>query len=363
MESTPGAGLYETAQNLFGRASGYKPAPPDPGEPLYAPVFAFADAPPPPKVDLRPYMAPIDDQGDTSSCVAHAVAGAYEYWLKKSGQTTHNLSRLFIYYNARLKEGCADKDDGCQIKLAMQSLKTFGAPPEIEWPFEPDLVLEKPLDDVYQDAAPFRVAEMQRVPIDLDLWRKALAEGKPVVFGVLLYKGFDSCTKRGGVVPMPAPDELARKKHSGHSMCAVGYNDAEKVFIIRNSWGDDFGDKGYCYLPYAYLMNPKLNEGDCWTFHPQLAAPPPTETWSHDPSPVTNSGKGVDFPIETYSIEDYAHIAFDLFVLARQALASDAQKTDPTAASSAREDLSREFGKVDWGALAGTILGKLTGGK
>jgi hypothetical protein len=358
--------LYQTSEALFGRASGYRPMPSGLVAAQYRPVFGFADIPPPPKVDLRPLMAPIDDQGDTSSCVAHAVAGAYDYWLKKSGQTSQNLSRMFIYYNARLSEGCEDKDEGCVIHLAMDSLKTYGACPEVEWPFDTDLLFEKPVDDVYQDAAPLKVDDLEQMPVDLDLWRKALAEGKPIVFGCLLYKSFDSCDQTGGVVPMPAPEELGRKKHSSHSMCAVGYNDAERVFIVRNSWGTDFGDQGYCYMPYAYLTNPKLNEGDCWVFKPQFSAPPPQETWSNDPSPVTNGGEGVDFPIEAYSVEDYAHIALDLFLLARQAFVSDKASDDVQQyVEPARQDLEREIGKVNWGQfasdVAANVLGKLSG--
>ncbi|CAF1283762.1 unnamed protein product [Rotaria sordida] len=57
----------------------------------------------PPKVDLRPDMTPIEDQSQIGSCTANCLAGAYEYLTKKSNGMNMDVSRLFIYYNARIK--------------------------------------------------------------------------------------------------------------------------------------------------------------------------------------------------------------------------------------------------------------------
>jgi C1A family cysteine protease len=301
-----------------GKASGYKAMAAKPGAPQYQPAIAVKFGKLPNKVDLRPLMTPVEDQGQTSSCVANAVAGAYEYWIKKASKQDHNISRLFVYYNARWRDGSQDKDEGSVIQLAMEGLSKFGACPETVWPFDPHLILKKPGAEAYKDGAPYKVQDMAQVPLKLEAWKQALAEGKPIVFGCELFDSFDECTQKGGVVPMPAPDDIARKKHSGHSMCAVGYSDTEKVFIVRNSWGTDFGDKGYCYMPYAYLMSPKFNDGDCWVFVPKVPMQPPRETWIDNTDPVTNDGKGVDFKIETYTIEDYSKVAVDLFEHARR---------------------------------------------
>ena len=50
----------------------------------------------PPKVDLRGKMTKIEDQGETSSCVANAVAGSYEYWVKRATEQDYDVSRLFV---------------------------------------------------------------------------------------------------------------------------------------------------------------------------------------------------------------------------------------------------------------------------
>ena len=296
-----------------GKAAGYKSMEARPGAPQYQASLSVKTGKLPNKVDLRSLMTPVEDQGQTNSCVANAVAGAYEYWVKKATKSDENISRLFVYYNARWRDGSQDKDEGSVIQFAMEGLSKFGACTEKSWPFDKRLIVKKPNGDAYKFAAPNRVQDMAQVPLELDAWKQALAEGKPIVFGCLLFDSFDQCTDKGGVVPMPEPDALARGTHSGHSMCAVGYSDTEKVFIIRNSWGSDWGDKGYCYMPYSYLLNPKLNMGDCWVFVPRVPLPPPRDVWSDDETPVTNDGRGVDFKIDTYSITDYEHITIDLF--------------------------------------------------
>lgn len=301
-----------------GRAAGYVAMAAKPGAAQYQPSAAVKFVKLPNIVDLRPLMTPVEDQGQTSSCVANAVVGAYEYWVKKATRQDDDISRLFVYYNARWRDGSQDKDEGSVIQLAMEGLAKFGACSEKVWPFDKKLLLQKPGADAYKDAAPRRVQDMAQVPLTVEAWKQALAEGKPIVFGCLLFDSFDQCNARGGVVPMPAPEDLSRKSHSGHAMCAVGYSDTEKVFIVRNSWGSKWGDKGYCYMPYDYLMNSRFNDGDCWVFVPRVPMPPPRDVWSDTTRPVTNDGRGVDFVINPYTVEDYARVAIDLFETVRR---------------------------------------------
>lgn len=297
-----------------GRASGYRAMAAREDAPKYQAGISVKYAKLPNKVDLRPMMTAVEDQGQTNSCVANAVAGAWEYWIKRSTRQDLNVSRLFVYYNARWRDGSQDKDEGSVIQLAMESLSKFGACGEDVWPFDKRLILKKPGADAYKAAASNKVQDMQHVPLELEAWKQALAEGKPIVFGCVLFKSFDEASKRGGVVPMPSPNDLARAAHGGHAMCAVGYNDSERVFIVRNSWGSNWGDKGYCYMPYDYLLNRKFNFGDSWVFVPRVPLPPPRDVWSDSTDPVTNDGRGVDFVISPYSIDDYINITVDFFV-------------------------------------------------
>lgn len=289
-----------------------------PGSKKFAASPKIASAKLPRKVDLRPKMTKIEDQGETSSCVANAVAGSFEYWVKEATKKDYDVSRLFVYFNARWRNGDQDKDEGSVIQLAMEGLKEFGACSEEKWPFKKPLLLKKPNGEAYKEADQAKIKEMAQVPLELTAWKQALASGYPIVFGCLLFESFDECNKRGGVVPMPNPNDLSRESHGGHSMCVVGYSDKEQVFIVRNSWGDKWGDKGYCYMPYDYLMNPQFNGGDSWVFVPETPIENPEDTWIDDDKPVTDDGRGVTFVINPYTIDDYKKVKItwweDVFV-------------------------------------------------
>lgn len=339
-----------------GKASGYTPMAAKPDAPQYQPALSVKFGKLPNKVDLRPLMTPIEDQGDTMSCVANAVAGAYEYWVKKATKQDTNISRLFVYYNARWRDGSQDKDEGSVIQLAMDGLAKFGACNEQVWPFDKRLVIKKPGADAYQEGAAWKVQDMAQVPTTLEAWKQAIAEGKPIVFGIALFDSFDKCSQRGGVVEMPSPEDVARASHSGHAMCAVGYSDTEKVFIVRNSWGPDWGDKGYCYMPYAYLLNPKFNDGDNWVFVPKVPMQPPREVWSDDTRPVTNDGRGVDFVIERFRVEDYEHVAFDFFERVRKPFNTFISQDFSQYVSFARQSLWQSMESFDYRSfLASTV--------
>jgi len=95
----------------------------------------------------------------------------------------------------------------------------------------------------------------QYVSLDADLTqlKTCLASGSPFVFGIRLYPSFETAdVAHTGFVPMPAEDEA---QIGGHALVAVGYDDLGRNFIVRNSWGADWGDAGYCYLPYGYITN------------------------------------------------------------------------------------------------------------
>ncbi|EIJ42289.1 cysteine protease [Beggiatoa alba B18LD] len=240
----------------------------------------------PAKVDLRPYMTEVEDQKNTSSCVANAVAGAYEYLAKRHlGEDSYNVSRLFIYYNARYYRSWENEDKGSFIADAIKGLSEYGACSEETWEFDVKSVTTEPDGDAYDEAANFLVESTELLPVDLTAWKSALAEGNPIIFGISLFKSFDSHKKKG-LVPMPSPQETARASHGGHAMLCVGYSDNDQVFIVRNSWGSDWGDNGYCYIPYRYLINPQLNSGDCWVIKQLDNFDIDESSWSDDDESV-----------------------------------------------------------------------------
>jgi C1A family cysteine protease len=216
----------------------------------------------PPSIDLRSECPPVYDQGQLGSCTANGIAAAVQFDQRKQGSKEFIPSRLFIYYNERVIEGTVNQDSGAQVRDGIKSVATLGAPPEADWPYDIQAFAERPPVQAYTDAKQDLVSSYTRVAQNLAQMQGCLAEGYPFVFGFTVYESFESQrVAQTGVVPMPASGE---KVVGGHCVAAVGYDDGERAFVIRNSWGMGWGIKGYCLMPYEYLLNPQL-ASDFWT--------------------------------------------------------------------------------------------------
>ena len=212
------------------------------------------------KTDLRAQCPPVYDQGNLGSCTANAIGAAIEFEHLKQFNKDLMPSRLFIYYNERTIEGTVNSDSGAMIRDGIKSVNKFGVCPETEWPYIISKFKKKPPVKCYQDALKDKVVSYFSIQ-NLNDMKLCLASGFPFVFGFSVYESFESQTvAKTGVVPMPSKNESFL---GGHAVMAVGYDDSKQVFIVRNSWGEGWGDKGYFYMPYAYLTNPKL-AADFW---------------------------------------------------------------------------------------------------
>jgi C1A family cysteine protease len=219
----------------------------------------------PPMVDLRSQCPPVYDQGALGSCTANAIAGALEFdQIKQQEQEqVFTPSRLFIYYDERLKEGTVNSDAGAAIRDGIKSVNAQGACHESLWPYDISQFTIQPPAQCYQDALLHRSVAYQRVKQDVTHMKAALAAGYVIVFGFTVYESFESAQVAStGVVPLPGLDESVL---GGHAVVAAGYRDDEQVFIVRNSWGTLWGGamQGYCTMPYAYLGNRGL-ASDFW---------------------------------------------------------------------------------------------------
>ena len=217
----------------------------------------------PKKVDLRPQCPPVYDQGQLGSCTANAIGAALQFNQMKQGQKSFTPSRLFIYYNERVMEHTVNEDSGAMIRDGIKSVAKQGAPSEAaDWPYVISKFRTKPPKIAYTHALKYQAILYQRLPRTLDQFKGCLAAGFPFVFGIGVYESFESAAvARNGIVPMPKKTEQSL---GGHAILAVGYDDAQKRFIVRNSWGTDWGLKGYFTLPYAYLLDANLAD-DFWT--------------------------------------------------------------------------------------------------
>ncbi len=256
-----GSKIITRADGSVIKMGGYKAVSPSNSAPVYASTLRAENLPS--KVDLRKYMTRIEDQGQIGSCTANATAGAYEYLLSRNqGVSDYDVSRLFLYYNTRAIRHWENQDSGGVIQDVLVTLNRDGICSEKTWPYIESQFKQKPSQQSYEEALKNRISKYERIPLDLASWKSVLAEGYPIIFGVSVYSSF--MNPRNGRIPLPGSNE---ENMGGHAMCCVGYSDPDRVFIVRNSWGHQWGDGGYCYIPYDYMMNPGLNDGDSWVIY------------------------------------------------------------------------------------------------
>jgi C1A family cysteine protease len=216
----------------------------------------------PTSVDLRGNCPPVYDQGELNSCTANAIAGAFQFELIKQNVQVFPPSRLFIYYNERVIENSVNSDSGAYNRDGLNTISQQGVCAEDTWPYNIGEFAQKPYESCYQSALQNIVTSYYGVSQDIDQMKSCLADGYPFIFGFTVYESFESQqVGQTGVVNLPGDDESVV---GSHAVVAVGYNDTQNQFIVRNSWGADWGLNGYFTMPYAYLLNEHLSS-DFWT--------------------------------------------------------------------------------------------------
>lgn len=215
-------------------------------------------------VDLRPLMPPVLDQGELGACASHAACNALHYLLKKESLPEFSPSRLFLYYNTRVKvEGSpADEDTGVAIRDVCKALTKWHVCDEKLWPYVIPRYSQCPPTIAYAAAKQHLVLAYKRVHPTVDAMKATLAGGVPIVIGLQIYESFESRRVAAtGLVPMPNPS--TEQLLGGHALLVCGFDDQTQRFTVCNSWSGGWGDKGYCYIPYAYVTDPDL-AADFW---------------------------------------------------------------------------------------------------
>lgn len=208
-------------------------------------------------VDLRPSCPPIFDQGQLGSCSANA-GNAYVMMLigRQSGKPITEikmLSRLFQYYNERLIEGTVGEDAGAQMRDIGKAAQKYGVCTELLDPYIIEKFAETPTEQEYAEALNYKINSYHSLTTVEDIQTYLAVHQMPVLMGMEVFPSFESDTvAQTGIVPMPKKSEASL---GGHAVLIVGYKKIGRTlyFIVRNSWGEGWGDKGYFYLPATYI--------------------------------------------------------------------------------------------------------------
>ncbi len=224
----------------------------------------------PKKFDLVSLCPKPYDQGQLSSCTANAICASYKIL---ETDKTFEPSRMFLYYKERLLEDLTDapiNDSGADAKDGVDFISKYGICPESDWSYIEGNVDVAPPTTCDTDALNHKITSYSIIdnndPSSLHRSiRSAIYGGHSVLLGMSVYESFMSEeVAANGIVHYPSclnfddPNDPFDKYIGGHEVLIVGYNDAAKTYKCLNSWGENWGDKGFFTIPYSYIHEPQL---------------------------------------------------------------------------------------------------------
>lgn len=222
----------------------------------------------PKKVDLRKYCEPVRNQGNLGSCTAFSSTGLLEFYYNKKGVKAPRFSPLYVYYMERAimeagqtargeKSKAISQDTGASSYLAVYTLTNYGAAPESAMPYQDGKEALKiaPSEKALKEAQKYRPEGFAQIKT-IQGMKKALANGHAFILGMHVTESFmTSIVAREGRMLTLGDRE---RSFGGHSVMAVGYDDEKEAFIIRNSWGEGWGQDGYFEMPYDFIKPGKI---------------------------------------------------------------------------------------------------------
>lgn len=220
-------------------------------------------------VDLRKFFSPVKDQLNLGACTSFAVVAMYEAMMQRFGSDAVDMSPAFLYYYSNVVTG--RPGGGSNYFEQLKVLGTNGVCREDLYMYDASSPGTAPSDKAQDDAKLHRALAAKQITLvsgnnkaedmkrNHEMLTSALSEGYPV--GISL-KVFDNLGRNGAFVLHPEDNENA-KEDGWHAMVIAGYSEAGGFYIVRNSWGADFGDNGYCYIPMAYIDDPDYLDFAC----------------------------------------------------------------------------------------------------
>ncbi|UJR17890.1 hypothetical protein I4U23_004789 [Adineta vaga] len=220
-------------------------------------LFSFPVQPLPSRVDLRRFMTDVEDQRKMNTCCANAFVGIYEYLIKRTTGYYIDVSRLFINFNGQIRTqyGRLITDLGVNQRDIALGIREYGVCKETSWPYKENFLNVMPSRNAYEEANRYTVI-LLRVPIDILAIEICLQNGVPVPIDIILDDDTsNNIIMNNGYLVIRQLNDQSINRRAFHTVVIVGYDRQTRHFIVRNSWGSNWGDRGYFYMPYDFIYS------------------------------------------------------------------------------------------------------------
>lgn len=231
---------------------------------------------------------PIHNQKSTSTCVAQSLAAVFEVYMSRIRNVFEDFSVGFIYGN---RSGSDYMGEGMMPREALDHALKDGICVYALYPLVADFAscYNGITADMRLDARQYHITGYARITTAQEL-QAALYNTGPCTFSIPVYMSFEKTGSNGIVQPYGSNEALL----GYHQVACIGWKtiNGKLYFIIQNSWGANWGDKGLCYFPFDYMtFDPNAAEDkriECWAvngvaYEPWLSTAPfpdvPTSAW------------------------------------------------------------------------------------
>lgn len=225
----------------------------------------------PQSVDLS-NNSPVKNQGSVGSCTAFAGCAMNEFVCIKNNISPVDFSEKFLYYTTRVNvmKWPSNEDTGATVRDTLKAMNKYGICNEMSFPYLREDEKECSFGDIpppssYLEAKNYLSTNYANIPLEVSNQTKVLENmkfllnsGYPFMAGFYAFENIFNDIN--GTIPEPQGNIIG-----GHAVLFVGYDDEKSLLKFKNSWGNDWGNNGYGYLPYSFVLNKYLF--DIWTVY------------------------------------------------------------------------------------------------
>lgn len=214
-------------------------------------------------VDYRKNLPPVWNQGNLGSCTCASSCWGFKAYqeIEQGDFPNHGLSVAYLYSLAKNNDGDPSQP-GSQLKVVMKMLQQYGVCTEDKYPYNVltrDYNLPLPPAELNTEAANYKIntyaqicdstdaTDNRKLEARIDKLRQAILNEGPIEIAIIVTDNFMNLPP-DYILEFPEGRILG-----GHALCLCGFNDQKELFIVRNTWSENWGDKGYCYMPYKWV--------------------------------------------------------------------------------------------------------------